>query len=65
MANRSNGEETKTCPKCGEKVLERRSKCPECHYCFPMSCEGCGREIAGRESCPECIEPGKYHWNRG
>lgn len=57
-------ESYKICPRCGEKVLERCSRCRDCGYYFPMSCEGCGREVAGRIFCPECIEPGHYHHNR-
>jgi len=58
------GEETKTCPSCGEEVLEQRAQCSECHYCFTMVCEGCGRDVTGSVFCPECSEPGKYHFQR-
>ena len=64
MANRSNGEETKTCPKCGEKVLEHLAQCAECHYPFLMLCAGCGRDVRGRAFCRECVKPGVYHFQR-
>ena len=63
MSNQS-GEETKQCPRCGKKVLNRRAKCQKCGYRFPMSCEGCGRETVGRVFCPECAESGVYHFQR-
>jgi len=64
-----NGEETekmKTCPRCGNKVLEHVTQCRKdgCNYCFPMSCAGCGREIKGRVFCRECAEHGVYHFQR-
>lgn len=59
-----NNEETKICPRCGNEVLERRAQCAKCHYCFPMSCEGCGREVMGRIFCRECSESGEYHFQR-
>ncbi len=65
-----NGQETKQCPRCGTTVLARRPICRNhhrhtgCGFRFPMSCEGCGREVTGRVFCPECIEPGVYHWSR-
>jgi len=55
---------TKKCPRCGEDVLERRPVCRKCDYRFPMSCEGCGREVVGRVFCKECAESGYYHHNR-
>lgn len=60
-------EETKTCPQCGEEVSERLAYCSNkkyCHFAFPMSCQGCGREIRGRVFCRECIESGIYHFQR-
>jgi len=62
--NQSNGQETKQCPRCDTTVLERRPICRKCGFRFPMSCEGCGREVVGRVFCPECIEPGVYHFQR-
>ena len=55
---------TKTCPRCGKDILERRPICRECGHRFPMSCEGCGREVVGRVFCQECAVPGQYHHNR-
>ena len=57
-------ESYKTCPRCGENILERRAICRYCDYRFPMSCDGCGREVVGRVFCSECVEPGYYHHNR-
>ena len=62
--NNLNGEKTKICPVCGEKVLERRAQCEKCHYCFVMLCVGCGRDVVGNVFCPECSEPGVYHFQR-
>jgi len=59
-----NGEKTKTCPKCGGKVLKRRARCENCRHCFTMLCEGCGRDVVGHAFCPECIESGIYHFQR-
>lgn len=65
MVNRSeNGEETKTCPRCGEEVLEHLAQCSKCHYAFLMLCGGCGRDVQGRVFCRECSESGIYHFQR-
>lgn len=48
----------KTCPRCNEKVSDQKAQCPTCHFPFPMSCEGCGRETKGRVFCRECSEQG-------
>lgn len=54
----------KVCPRCGEEVLNRTRICRKCQYCFPMNCEGCGREIVGQVWCPECGNYGVYHFQR-
>lgn len=60
----SNGEETKQCPRCGNKVLKHLAQCADCHYSFMMLCAGCGRDVQGRAFCRECSESGVYHFQR-
>lgn len=59
-------EETKQCPRCGNKVPKHVTQCRKngCYYCFPMSCEDCGREVKGRVFCRECSESGIYNFQR-